>query len=350
MPTRSDVNPWRDEAALRWAYLEKYDSLSAAGDVLGCSGNCLSKWLNRKNIEVNLHECPTCNEKFHTEQAVKTHHAKAHGQSIAGVTQTCTVCGEEFTLPPADAEGRKYCSEQCMATAFNEQETLNCDECGSDFSVRQSRVEDARFCSHECAIVSNSRDRRERVTVPCAGCGSEFETHPYRTEISDNLFCSQSCYSDWRDGRPMPENENSVETECDWCGEVFKKQRAKYERTERHFCDFNCFQSWHSENMVGEASPRWKGGPAPYGKGWTQQKREAVRERDSHECQDCGLTSEEHHEQYGEKLHVHHIRPAREFDDPEKRNAKENLITLCHGCHLGKWEPMTPLVPEHAAD
>jgi len=45
-------------------------------------------------------------------------------------------------------------------------------------------------------------------------------------------------------------------------------------------------------------------------------------------------------------IYVHHKTPAREVDDPEKRNAMNNLVTLCAACHQ-KWEKLYPLIPEH---
>jgi len=81
-----------------------------------------------------------------------------------------------------------------------------------------------------------------------------------------------------------------------------------------------------------------------YGKGWTKAKKKAIRERDGRECQVCGLSQQEHIEDLGFKLHVHHIVPARLFSNPQKRNDPDNLITLCAECHR-RWEGI-PLRPQ----
>lgn len=98
-----------------------------------------------------------------------------------------------------------------------------------------------------------------------------------------------------------------------------------------------------SSELSGEKHPRWKGGQEPYGKGWTKEKRESVLERDEYRCQSCGKSNEEHIEENGQSLHVHHINPAREYDDPEERNKKSNLVSMCSSCH-SKWEgiPVRP--------
>lgn len=107
----------------------------------------------------------------------------------------------------------------------------------------------------------------------------------------------------------------------------------------------------HQGNTVlyGEANPNYNGGPRDYGPGWNDRKKRSVRERDDYTCQDarCSVEQSDHLEEYGERLHVHHLRKARDIDDPEKRNDKENLITLCRECHR-HWEKIADagLVPE----
>lgn len=93
----------------------------------------------------------------------------------------------------------------------------------------------------------------------------------------------------------------------------------------------------------GEDHPSWNGGQEPYGRGWSESKKESVRERDARRCRFCGLEEIKHKRKFGEKLHVHHVIPARKFEDPERRNSMENLVTLCKSCHM-KWEGI-PLVP-----
>lgn len=84
---------------------------------------------------------------------------------------------------------------------------------------------------------------------------------------------------------------------------------------------------------TGNDHPDYSGGPFPYGEGWTAKRRRKVRSRDGHKCARCGISQEEHQNQFDQKLHVHHITPARQFNDAEKRNAMGNLITLCKTCH-----------------
>jgi len=62
--------------------------------------------------------------------------------------------------------------------------------------------------------------------------------------------------------------------------------------------------------------------------GWDAVRR-TVLERDDYACRFCGITDDEHREEYGRGLHAHHVIP--EADGGEDR--PENLITVCGSCH-----------------
>lgn len=95
---------------------------------------------------------------------------------------------------------------------------------------------------------------------------------------------------------------------------------------------------------TGEDHYAWKGDrDRPYDRNWLR-KREQALQRDGRECVRCGKTSEEHLEECGKDLHVHHIVPWDEFEDEEKRNRLENLVSLCAGCH--KKIEVLPVTPE----
>jgi len=96
----------------------------------------------------------------------------------------------------------------------------------------------------------------------------------------------------------------------------------------------------NTRDVVGKNHPQWEGGERSYGPGWNESKREQIYNRDRHRCRDCGLTQSEHKVEYDERLHVHHLIKARDIDDPEERNALENLITLCRDCHV-EWEKLS---------
>ncbi|HEX6384438.1 MAG TPA: DEAD/DEAH box helicase [Anaerolineae bacterium] len=74
--------------------------------------------------------------------------------------------------------------------------------------------------------------------------------------------------------------------------------------------------------------------PNDYGPNW-QQQRQLTLARDGHRCRTCGAEARP-----GQGLHVHHIRPFREYGYVPGRNDLyrlandvENLVTLCPSCH-----------------
>lgn len=60
-----------------------------------------------------------------------------------------------------------------------------------------------------------------------------------------------------------------------------------------------------------------------------REVREEVLARDGHECRFCGVTNEQHEEEYGRGLDVHHIIPEGDGGD----DVPNNLVALCRSCH-----------------
>lgn len=70
-----------------------------------------------------------------------------------------------------------------------------------------------------------------------------------------------------------------------------------------------------------------------YGSKEWKELRERALERDNYECQSCGISEENHKEQFGVGLNVHHLTDIAEFDSPKEADSMENLETLCVKCH-----------------
>lgn len=124
------------------------------------------------------------------------------------------------------------------------------------------------------------------------------------------------------------------------------KQKKPYTHTEKRKEKIRQYQKGrkrtkeHGENIskalmghkgywkgkFGKDSFNWNGGSSfeGYPTTWTNDVKEAIRKRDNYLCQVCFKSQEEE----GNKLAVHHI-------DYNKNNVNENnLISLCHSCHL----------------
>jgi len=257
--------------------------------------------------------CPKCGETFKSESGVKIHHKRIHGESIAGEQSTCEICGDDF---------------------------------------RHGKDEAGRFCSHECygeykkqAYIGEGNPREiKRVTLTCPICEDEFEVQKHAEDR--RVCCSNECAGKRRSKIFVGENHQNyterIEIDCSWCGETLERLECRTKLHDNQFCDVGCYAKWVSENKSGKNHYKYKPeSEKEYGKGWNEEKRESVRKRDNRVCQSCG----EEASGYFDKLDVHHIEPADTFNSDEKRNAKENLISLCRSCHP-KWEQMAPLRPD----
>lgn len=91
--------------------------------------------------------------------------------------------------------------------------------------------------------------------------------------------------------------------------------------------------------ISGVNSPHWKGGLSlrrtqstlqAYGPEFSEALRRAIRQRDNHQCQVCYASECETKTGMWRiwRFQVHHI------DYNKRNNDPENLITLCHKCHL----------------
>ena len=82
--------------------------------------------------------------------------------------------------------------------------------------------------------------------------------------------------------------------------------------------------------MRGDKNPAWRGGHEPYyGTDW-KNIAEEIRKRDKFQCLRCNIPQT----MLQKKLHVHHIKPLRDFNrDYQMANVSENLMSLCPRCH-----------------
>lgn len=176
---------------------------------------------------------------------------------------------------------------------------------------------------------------------------TEMEQHgPHSPTTYQNRFGSWNAAIEKVGFNPM-RVWGGKEVECLNCGESFRKTFSNAQRHEEHFCDSACMGEFQSESFSGEGNPRWLGGcDNYYGENWEEKRLECLR-RDDFQCQDCGLSREEHRKQYQTDIHVHHIQKHVKFDDPADANQLENLATLCRNCHW-KWERISPLRPDVA--
>lgn len=186
------------------------------------------------------------------------------------------------------------------------------------------------------------KQRKFAITVSCKDCGKEFKRSSSAISPNKHQFCSRRCYYEWKKthpntenlgeplrGRDHPEWKEKIVVRCTLCGDIFHTYPYR-EKEGIKYCSLKCYWDSFGDKMRGENNPNWKGGHEwYYGLNWYEQRGRAI-ERDHHICQICGVPEN------GRKHDVHHIVPFREFslEKYEAANRLENLITVCHSCHM----------------
>jgi hypothetical protein len=154
-------------------------------------------------------DCPTCGKSLNTEQGMRQHHTKVHGDPLPN--RTCEECEERFYDPKAR---RTYC-EDCYTGAG-----------------RQN---------------GNWKDAKEQAE--CERCGDEFEYYPLD---KDGVYCS-ACVeaADEFLGTPSYAGEEfpRTERECEHCGEVFTVLNTTLRREPCRFCSQECLYNWMSNEL-----------------------------------------------------------------------------------------------------
>jgi len=96
----------------------------------------------------------------------------------------------------------------------------------------------------------------------------------------------------------------------------------------RIYCSRDCMTADYRLRMSGDGNPAWRGGKWKYkGRGWTAIAA-AIIERDGR-CGDCGGTRD---------LVAHHRIPQRFYVSLDAANTDDNLVALCHDCHVKRPE------------
>lgn len=203
-------------------------------------------------------------------------------------------------------------------------ENYSCKFCGNIYSSQQG-----------LRIHTTSR-HNNKPKVECLECGEFKEVSYYKYESQEEFFCGKECESTYRKrnrkGSDNPRWKEKLKKTCQNCKEEVKIYPSETKWKDKHFCDMECYAEWRSNNIDLSKSnhPRWKEEAVHKGSSNWKTKRREARKRDGQSCVICGKTKAE----LGTHPHVHHITPFRQFDDKEKANSLENLVTLCPKHHV----------------
>lgn len=197
----------------------------------------------------------------------------------------CEYCGKIMLKTPRDIKKHIkykywYCSQNCASNGYklkaneffdNRYKEVNCLVCNKLMKIP---INSTKKC---CSKVCSGLIKRNRIKLECSNCNKEIIRTP--ALINKTNFCSKSCQDEY-----------------------------------------------HRLRMKGKDNPRWEGGISndEYPFEWNAKLKLGIKTRDNFTCCKCGLVKKGNNV----KLDVHHI-------DKDKNNCnKDNLITLCHTCHM----------------
>lgn len=261
--------------------------------------------------------CPSCDrDGFTSTRAMKVHHTKVHGESIAGVEYTCDYCGDTGRRIKAklDAYEGTYCNKECRA--------------------KDKRVEVSKSELYELYWGDGLTTRE--VAEELGGSQGIIQRRmveygiPRRNE-SDTVasFVFKHRSREWKQ-REYVEKGKSIY-------QLARENNVWHEwvRRQLHQEGINLRNNWftdrHSEDELERLDYN-------YGGDW-EDIRQDVLDRDNHTCQGCATPEDE----LERPLEAHHIQGFRTFADSENANELENLVALCRTCH-NRWETL-PVKP-----
>lgn len=232
-----------------------------------------------EDMEDDSHVCPTCGETgFASEKGMKIHHARAHAESIAGVTVECDWCGAEFTRDQ-QTPGRDFCSEECKTDWQSEQNsgegnpqysggtvTVTCKHCDEKYQVTPARKSITTFCSPDCKAdwqsehlrgENNPHYRDNTIECVCKQCGETYVVGEWKSDTT--RFCSYECLGEHRkttfSGEDNPRYTEFVTKFCETCGTEFEIKPSVADT--RRFCSVECMGEWRS-TLTEEEHPNYK--------------------------------------------------------------------------------------------
>lgn len=306
---------YRNESWLRERYIIQQDNISDIADDVGCSTATVHRWL--KNHDIETREAgPATPDNLQNREWL-------HQQYVVQERSVSDIADEVGYTGPG---------------VLNWLEHWSIERRG-EYQSTPDKLQDKSWLQEQYT-------KKMRKT----------------SDIASELGCSVNTISRWLARHGIETQQGGLTlpklTEAAWLEEEYvAERRSTRDIADEIGCSQNAVSVWLNKHGI-ETRPRaptgrdnqnWNGGPVIYGPGWNERKRQQVRERDGYTCQgtSCSMSQDAHLEEHGQKLHVHHLRKARDVKDPAERNSKQNLITLCRECHR-RWERIADvgLVPQ----
>jgi hypothetical protein len=209
----------------------------------------------------------------------------------------CKICKKESKKFPSDLKNRrgKFCSKKCAGIW---QSINRIGEKAPNFKHGEACKDKKHHCI-DCNI-----ELIDYHAKRCSSCAAKKRKGKLATHYIDGKTLKKYFCQDCR-------------VEIGWKTATEGKNRCLSCAMKELFKDITNHPAYIDGSSYEKHSPEF-----------TEKLKEQVHKRDNYECQNCGMTEEEHLIVVGRILDTHHI-------DHNKQNCKEtNLITLCQQCNL----------------
>ena len=138
-------------------------------------------------------------------------------------SKKCIRCGNEFRVYNTTSQ-KKYCSSECRRAGMREKRTVSCVHCGSEF---ERKNQNSMYCSIQCKSDHNT------ITRPCHGCGTEVRRP--KSQMKATTWCSAECRNKHKThcpkGHPYDEKNTYVtpdgRRECRTCRTEASRRRRR---------------------------------------------------------------------------------------------------------------------------
>lgn len=213
----------------------------------------------------------------------------------------CIICGAKELTKVSTKRGKNkiLCVNKKCLKKYNELYPPQFEKvcaCGKLFVAKRKN---AKYCSEKCM--------KFRYINICVICGKEFNSNKSGNAVKT---CSHECR--WELNR-----SKMVTLECIHCDTEFERPSFTV-REGNVFCSTSCGNSYFAQENYGTFNR--------YGENWYFIRKE-VLEYYEYICQRCNIKYDVH-------MHVHHCVPFKYFDSYKEANIFNNLIPLCHECHV----------------
>ena len=339
---------------------------------------------NRPASDTEMYECDYCDATFDTASNLGGHVASVHRYG----EYECETCGKTFTslaayrghLGGQISIGRDELKTELRRLTEQLGRPPTRDEMEADGTYSATAYRD-EFGSWSNAIRSIGHKPAQEGRVPdedlieaIRNLANELGRVPTAPEMNEQgAYSQRTCanrFGSWanavleaglepagKQNIPKPELLAEIDRLASELGHAPTVEEMNSEGQYHVATYYDRFESWRQAKRragYGDSQDErvaWKR------QKWSEtrwhRQRQRVLERDDYCCQTpgCDVDQSEHHARFGKDLHIHHIRPRREFVDADGRydaeaaNALDNLITLC-AVHHRFWEQLAPLQPD----